>query len=177
MGSLAKAILAEDNIRSLAQAADWLGTVEDDTYADASERCFHFGIGNHVRHLLEHYELFLDQWPSGRVDYDRRPRNPRYDRDRLFAVGRIAEIAEDLRGIPFSAAERRVTVRIDGGGNPDTDWCHSTVKRELQFLQTHDVHHFALIAFIVRLGGGDAPEDFGVDPSRLRHLKRPVRAR
>jgi hypothetical protein len=50
-------------------------------------------------------------------------------------------------------------------------WCRSTVARELQFLLSHTIHHYALIALVLRLQGFTTGEEFGVNPSTLRHWR------
>jgi uncharacterized damage-inducible protein DinB len=52
-------------------------------------------------------------------------------------------------------------------GEPDT-WTRSTVARELQFLLSHTVHHYALVAIRLRLAGREPAAGFGVSPSTLR---------
>jgi hypothetical protein len=46
----------------------------------------------------------------------------------------------------------------------------SSISRELQFLSSHAVHHFALIAMTLRAEGVPMDPDFGMAPSTLRHL-------
>ncbi|NIP97468.1 MAG: hypothetical protein GWO24_30170, partial [Akkermansiaceae bacterium] len=41
--------------------------------------------------------------------------------------------------------------------------------RELQFLVSHTVHHFAMIGGICRALGVALEDDFGVAPSTIRH--------
>ena len=50
-------------------------------------------------------------------------------------------------------------------------WSTSSVERELQFLSSHTVHHYALIAVILRLNGVQPEEGFGVAPSTQRYWK------
>jgi hypothetical protein len=57
------------------------------------------------------------------------------------------------------------------GAGPAGPWSRSTAARELQFLVSHTVHHYALIAFILRANGIDPGADFGVAPSTLAHRK------
>jgi hypothetical protein len=56
-------------------------------------------------------------------------------------------------------------VRAEGG----EDWLPSTISRELQALSSHTIHHFALIAVILRLHGIFLDPEFGVSPSTLRY--------
>lgn len=45
----------------------------------------------------------------------------------------------------------------------------STIRCELQFLQGHTVHHYALIATMLRSLGLDTSREFGMAPSTLIH--------
>jgi uncharacterized damage-inducible protein DinB len=45
----------------------------------------------------------------------------------------------------------------------------STPDRELQFLASHTVHHFALVALLLRLAGVSVPDGFGVATATARH--------
>ena len=48
-------------------------------------------------------------------------------------------------------------------------WSRSSVLRELDFLRSHTVHHYSLIAMLLRLHEIDPGAEFGVAPSTLRH--------
>ena len=51
----------------------------------------------------------------------------------------------------------------------DSPWSNSTIRRELQFLVSHTVHHYALIGLILKTMDVSVPENFGVAPSTLKH--------
>ena len=55
---------------------------------------------------------------------------------------------------------------------PSVPWSGSTVRRELDFLLSHTVHHYALIAMSLRLRGLPVPAELGVAPSTLEHWRR-----
>ena len=59
-------------------------------------------------------------------------------------------------------------VKMDHGG-PDIPWSQSSAPRELQFLISHTVHHFALIKVALRDGPRSVGDDFGVAPSTLSY--------
>ncbi len=46
---------------------------------------------------------------------------------------------------------------------------NSSLGRELQFLASHSVHHFAMIGGICRALEAPLPDDFGAAPSTIRH--------
>ena len=45
----------------------------------------------------------------------------------------------------------------------------SSLARELQFLTSHTIHHFAVIALILRAMDVEVDREFGVAPSTLRY--------
>ncbi|UCF67889.1 MAG: DinB family protein [Acidobacteriota bacterium] len=65
--------------------------------------------------------------------------------------------------------------RLDGRPiGPPVDrrtWSRSSVGRELRFLLSHTVHHFAIIGLMLRMLGGEPPAAFGVAPSTLDYWK------
>ena len=162
----------QQNLYCLEQAISLLDRIDDDAYvAPAEDRPHAAGIGSHLRHCLDFYQSFLRDLDSGRVDYDRRDRQSPMETDRSVALSTISQIIARLESLD----EKRVAEQIDVLHDPDpaetveTTWHATTVGRELRFLLSHTVHHFALIALISRLHGVDPGDDFGVAPSTLEH--------
>ena len=81
---------------------------------------------------------------------------------------------EGLGRLAVVDSETELTVRSDtpAGAQGAEATSRSTLHRELQFLVGHSVHHFALIALILRQEGFDPGREFGVAPSTLAHWKR-----
>ena len=46
---------------------------------------------------------------------------------------------------------------------------NSTLARETEFVHSHTVHHYALIAAKLKSVGIEVPDEFGVAPSTLRY--------
>ena len=65
--------------------------------------------------------------------------------------------------------DRSLQVRSETPMPGVPEWCGSTVYRELQFLVSHTIHHYAIIGTILRSRGFEPGMDFGVAPSTLRH--------
>ena len=164
----------EGNCHFLAQGIEVLQRMEDETYASATSRSGASPVGVHFRHVFDHYHAFLGGLSEGRIDYDARRRDPRLDRERGFAIETALGLMTDLGRLPPTMAGRvlDVSVRSEADHDSGPDWSGSTVKRELQFLVSHTVHHYALIKEVLRQCGFEAGEEFGVAPSTLAHLSR-----
>lgn len=161
------------NIFFLRQGIDVLREMSDEVYSCNDHDCFASGIGRHFRHVLDLYRCFVEA-EDGRIDYDTRQRDPRVECDRLFAISVAEALAEGLEALARDHADEldiEIEVSSNEGENPSgvNPWCGSTLVRELQYLASHTVHHFALIAIILKLQGGNPPPEFGVAPSTLRY--------
>ncbi|MFT5144271.1 MAG: putative damage-inducible protein DinB [Rhodothermales bacterium] len=163
--------LVEHNITFLQQAVELVESLDDAAYTERRPPLFPSGIGDHLRHTIEHYQCFSAGLSTGRIDYDNRQRDESISSSPSHAVAIIEGVIDELGDVPDS--DSRITVRLDSSSDEGDDdpWSESTVRRELQFLQAHTVHHYALIAFILRLQGTEPSARFGVAPSTLRHRK------
>ncbi|MFT4606302.1 MAG: putative damage-inducible protein DinB [Rhodothermales bacterium] len=163
--------LIHHNIAYLEQAIGLTKDVADEGYCECRPPFFASGIGDHLRHVIEHYQCFLTGFESGAINYDSRKRDRSISSDRVHAATVLRDLKDELLAIDM--ADKAVSVRQDGSDS-DADaepWSQSTIRRELQYLQAHTVHHYALIAFILRLQGREPSPSFGMAPSTLRHRK------
>lgn len=133
-------------------------------------------IGDHIRHILDHYDLFLD-WvqsslPIGAVlDYDQRCRATDVASQAVAAQEKIKSIQQVLQGLTSQDLTQTVLVKCSTAVEGDVITTQSTLGRELQFLHSHTVHHIALIAMIARHHNRELPCDLGVAPSTLKNLQ------
>jgi len=130
-------------------------------------------VGAQYRHILEHYGSFLAGLGTGRVNYDERARDPKLESSReaaLEATRLCLSALESLEG----GEDGTLTVHMDSGAGPEqADWRLSSTGRELQFLCSHTVHHFALIKLLLD-GSMVLDADFGMAPSTLAYQRAPV---
>lgn len=155
----------EQNLFVLRQGRELLRQLDQTTYGDVDPMA-KASPGAHLRHCLDAYRCFLRDQESGRVDYDRRERDPRVETDPAVAAAWIAEIVDALPALE-GMLERSLMVRADCDSAEEGGWTASTVARELRYLFSHTVHHFAILAIILRHRGLEPDEDFGVAPSTL----------
>ena len=104
----------------------------------------------------------------GGFDYDRRRRDVRLESCKQLALAEIQQTIDVLTHLEDGA------VRVHSEVSPSDKVVvevHSTIKRELLFVTSHAVHHFALIALLLRLQGVVVPDSFGVAPATLTHQR------
>lgn len=130
-------------------------------------------IGPHLRHIIEHYEaLVLRPFPT-EVDYDARARDRAVEQSPALARERIAALRAALRNCTESGLDDALVVFTLGG--LEGQWplaTASTVGRELVFLASHAVHHFALLREHCARHGLATSPNFGIAPATVAHARK-----
>jgi uncharacterized damage-inducible protein DinB len=168
---LTSEILIESNLYLLRQGHALVRQLRDEWFGQAGPHVGGSSAGSHLRHCLDFYSGFLDGLETGVIDYDARRRDSRLEHDRAYALQQIERIIAKLNACRQVPAQKAVKVKLDSGNDPNAalEVSDSTIRRELQFLSSHTVHHYALIAVILRLHGFQTSADFGVAPSTLKY--------
>jgi uncharacterized damage-inducible protein DinB len=157
------------NLVVLRQGAVLLATLGDERYAARQLLCFDASIGGHVRHIIEHYRGFLAGLVDGEIDYEKRARDPLVENDSAYARGLLDAIADELAALAPGLPNRGLQLCAETA--PGTGTATSAL-RELEFLLSHTIHHYALVAVMARLQGCEPAAGFGVAPSTLRFQAR-----
>lgn len=161
--------LIDDNIAALQQGGRLLMSIDDDLYQLRAGSVFKGSIGAHVRHNLEHFRLFFAGLRTGRIDYEERQRDSLTEVDREAALSEILDLCKRLWEL--SGEDRPLRLMSRNIRGTDCLWVPTSVARELDFLLSHTIHHYALIAVMCRLENVPLEADFGMAPSTLRYLE------
>lgn len=153
------------NLSILKQGEALLQRLRNDAYTHCLPSVFGSSIGAHIRHNLDHYACFLAGLPGGRIDYTARPRDRRVETERAHALAEFARISRALECLELPGC----ALRVRNESKPDSTSAPSSMARELEFLMSHSVHHYAIVAILCRLQGIAVEDGFGVAPSTLRH--------
>jgi uncharacterized damage-inducible protein DinB len=157
-------MILEANAELLEQAARLIQSIDDATYVRPAALFEGQRIGGHIRHVIEFYEGLFRGLQDGRVDYDARCRDAAIESKREAAISRLQTIAVLLRTDSRLRANRMMWVAGEGAA-----YAESSIAREFQAICSHTVHHFALIAVLMRYYGLPVPSDFGVSQATLRY--------
>jgi hypothetical protein len=156
------------NLRLLEQGLELIGRLPQEVYSGSDG--VPKPVGPHFRHVLEHYSCFLAGFAGRRIDYDGRARERAIETEPAAALDRIRELLGGLSLVGPEDYSDQTEVRLEcGDGEEREQWSRSTIHRELQFLLSHTVHHYALIGLLLAQRGIEPDADFGVAPSTLKH--------
>ena len=158
--------LTENLTEILAQGLKLIEKIDDASYTAGDKG----SVGVHFRHCADFIENFLKGIKVEKIDYNQRERNVEMERNRHKAILRISTAMRGLQSLKISNLEQPIMVSIEEIssiiGQPE--WAWSSGLRELDFLQSHTIHHFALIAYKLRALGIEVDKEFGVAPSTLK---------
>lgn len=159
--------LLQANHALLEEAVALIAGLDDDFYTRPLPQYASGSIGQHLRHVLDHYDAVLGM-TDGVIDYDRRRRDSRLESCREEGIREVRRVRDAL------AALSDRPVRICSETSPTRKavvTADSSLRRELLFATSHAVHHFALIAMLLRIQGVAVPAAFGVAPATLTYQR------
>ena len=163
-------MLQQNNCSLLRRYLTIIESINDHQYTLDNQHLFNSSIGAHTRHVLDHYQAFMDGLPVGHIDYDARARVSDIELSRHVAIEKINSTIARLAQIDND--DRVLLVSMDVGMSEvkKNEPQRSTVGRELVFLHGHLIHHEALVAFILRaLNISLADNNIGLAPSTIKH--------
>lgn len=159
--------LLQTNVNALQEGLELLSLLHPSQYTQGYKPAFHSTIGAHFRHVLEHYRCFIVQLASGQICYDMRERDQQLECDFDYAVETINELIDDLNTLSACDLNRSCSLTDQQASELVT----TTIYRELLFLQSHTMHHYAIIGAMTRSFGAQPAEDFGVAIATREHHK------
>ncbi len=127
-------------------------------------------VGSHLRHIIEHYDALLFPAQAGVVDYDSRARNRELETQAAVARRRLQALSHCLQDRAAAWIDEPVrVVGLAGTAGEFSFAAPSSTARELAFVASHAVHHFALLKTHCQQQGTPTPAHFGKAPSTVAH--------
>ena len=134
------------------------------TYAAAPFPGLSGSVGQHVRHALDHVAGVCAAVPGVALSYDHRARGTTVETDVATALATIRRLKAALAVLPACEDQpMTVTAAIVRDGAPAA--AATTLGRELLFVISHTIHHYALIGVLLSTLGVPVPAGFGLAPS------------
>lgn len=121
-------------------------------------------IGEHIRHVIEMYQILESGYEAGTVDYSLRERNRRLETETDYALSKINALRTQLDK-PDKPLE--LVDHTDGNGYR----IRTNYYRELLYNLEHSIHHQALIKVASRECSVVVSENFGVARSTVEYRR------
>ena len=161
--------LVQRTHQTLMQGSQLIAGLDRDVYTHSDQSLFPSGVGVHVRHILDYYQCALTGFRTG-IDYCKRQRDPRIESDVEIAVSKFTDTVNELKSL-IGKLESDHPVAVLEAESSGVQKIASTLGRELHYLLNHTIHHYAIVALILRMQNVEVPDDFGVAPSTWQYWK------
>ncbi|GMR18768.1 MAG: hypothetical protein BMS9Abin33_1209 [Gammaproteobacteria bacterium] len=164
--------LIQGSMDILGQGENLLGSISDKEYCNIIRPWFISSIGEHTRHLLDHYLAIRNGVASGCIDYDIRSRGSEIQTDKQAALELIKSIKQWLPLL--SQDDLNTTLQCRTEVAVKQTLCSSagtTLARELIFAASHAVHHYAVMAIAAQMQQVEVERGFGLAPATATFLR------
>lgn len=160
------------NVVILEQAIDLLSGIGVEAYQKQLKPHFSSSIGAHIRHIVDHFLALIDGHEARLVDYNIRHRHNDIEQNPDSAIQRLKAICDWLNSIDDSILDTEINVvsEVDINRTCSAN-CKSTLERELVFIGSHAIHHYALIKILCGMQSITVPEYFGYAPATITHIR------
>ncbi|EAR08207.1 DinB family protein [Reinekea blandensis] len=127
-------------------------------------------IGQHVRHILDHYRAVKTGIEENCIDYNRRHRNSPVEHCPESALETINELKHWLSTGAFTNNDIAVISEICLN-TTQSERLHSNLSRELLYLINHSIHHMAYSSVLAKQLNINLPAHIGLAPGTRTHLR------
>jgi len=154
----------------LQQGLNLLAQVEETTYGKLVGPPYRASLGQHYRHVLDHFLCLVAGVETLEIDYDRRGRDVRLETSRECACAATEKLIRAFQAYDDEMMERPCGVRYSVGyGDVEPIRLPSVVAREVAFCVGHAVHHYAIIRLLCSELGANLEPELGIAPSTLKY--------
>jgi uncharacterized damage-inducible protein DinB len=159
------------------QGQDYLNSLinekNDSAYRDVFSPLFMSSAGAHMRHIIDHYLALISGLQVGKVDYDVRHRHSNVEQEPKLALDKLNQISHWLKSLASTDLTRALTLSTEVSIHEQkVQSVPTSLARELVFVGSHAVHHYAMIAQISQHQGKALPNSFGIAPATATYLRK-----
>ncbi|ANW95675.1 hypothetical protein AXE80_05020 [Wenyingzhuangia fucanilytica] len=157
-------------VENLQKGRSLLVDISQEQYCDKSIPPYYSSIGGHMRHILDMFHCVFSGYQNGRVDLTKRERNINVETFPSYATAYLDSIVQHLLNLEESDLSRTIQVVDDLGNGCCT--VDSTLGAILAQAQSHTIHHYATIGYMLHHLGVTLKDDsFGLNPTTPKVLK------
>ncbi|WP_017222997.1 hypothetical protein [Moritella dasanensis] len=158
------------NIEGLDQGIALLVAMTNEQYCMRAQPYILSCIGEHLRHVLDlYYALKAD---VDVIDYDVRRRGALVESCRMTGLAELAEIKTWLLTLQPQMMNTNMVMSTEVSVvNTLVTQVETSLIRELIFVSTHAIHHYALMDISAKLCDFNTPKNLGIAPATLTALR------
>ena len=144
--------------------------LSDEDYTTPFKDVYNSTIGEHYRHLLEHFITLHNHLSEKTINYDQRERELSIQESRTAAIKVTYAQKEIWAAVSEEefASEATFCGQICAKASESLS-TSTSVSREVAYAIAHAHHHFAIIGIMCSMLKHETSSDFGIAPSTVVH--------
>jgi uncharacterized damage-inducible protein DinB len=164
--------MLKSHLEVIDQALDLLVEMDDVSFQQIFSPYFSGSIGQHLRHVVDHYTNLLDGFETGLINYNKRHRFSPIESSIEVCQQAFEDVKRGLAELLPAQLAQSVSVMTEISiSEHDDALVKSNVERELVFASSHAIHHYALIKIIRQMQNANVPDTFGFAPATLSYMR------
>jgi len=164
--------IIKGSIEVIEQGEQFLKTVTPSSYNKILTPYFTSSSGEHMRHIIDHFQSLKLSNESGLVDYDLRNRKSDVESNKDFALQQLLIIKQWLLSLDEEILDRKLNIKTEVSLSENhSAYIISNFSRELVFITSHAVHHFSIISIAMQIQDLTLDVNFGIAPATATHLR------
>lgn len=169
-------MLHNSSLQSLNQVIDIIESIQKLPKSNLQNPYSTLNIGNHIRHICDHYFALKSGIEKGIVDYNNRSRGSKIETDCIVGLAKLKLITKWIDVIQNTFSQKEQTKRIKVISEIDCLLTQSmkfdsNIAREFLYLINHTIHHAAHIGLILKHHGIEVPLNTGMAPCTMSYLR------
>lgn len=167
--------MLNSQLEILEQGRVYLKSVTQEEYVEIISPNFISSAGSHIRHIIDHYQSIVAGIETGIIDYDLRLRGSKVEESPQLAIDKLDELADWIKNL--SNDDLNKSIKLSTEISTQCKKVHiveTTLARELIFVGSHAVHHYAMIAQITFAQTAKTNTSFGLAPATATFLREKV---
>lgn len=160
------------NLEAISQAIELTCQLDQVSYNYKAIPYIQSSIGEHFRHIIDLYLAIINEPKIGVVDYDHRRRGALIETQLQTGIDEIVKVESWLNSLNEQDLDKSILI-LSEASTSSQQVCEvpSTLRRELLFVASHTIHHFALIKVITVHCNVDTNEHLGYAPATATYLR------
>ncbi len=154
------------NFEVVDQLVEFVESLSEEDYRFSGSELFMSSIGQHLRHILDLYQVMIQPTKEGVVDYDVRRRGLALETEKEAGLQELRALRSWLESLTPESLAQEVQVKTEV---LLSETCSvslpSTLARELIFTASHLTHHLALMVTIAKVIGYQVDDAVGLAPA------------
>lgn len=157
--------------QNLQRGIKLLKNISNDEYSDNSIAPYFSSIGCHMRHILDVFSCVINGFEKNEIDLTKRERNELAEQNTEIGIVYFNSIIHQVKKISEEDLKKEITVSDNLGLDVVTS--NSTLGAVLMQAQSHAIHHYASVGYLIYQLGVELPDsDFGYNPTTPKKILR-----